>query len=161
VPDGGRAGAPVRAEIFVIWLDGDRIKLTGPAGAQPWILAIDAGCHPAELVEQAVRDRIGEPLLLHSTSWRHEDAAVTLSFVAVMERSHVEGMASRPIRRSELARADATEPPDEVDPDAVVEHALRHLAWLVQDDPVVRDRLPDRWKAALASYVPEPFRNLA
>jgi hypothetical protein len=44
--------------------------------------------------------------------------------------------------------------------DQVVEHALRHLAWLAEDDPVVREELSPAWRAALATYVPEPFRNL-
>jgi hypothetical protein len=42
----------------------------------------------------------------------------------------------------------------------VVEHGLRHLAWLASDDPVVRAELPEAWQAALAGYVPEPFRAL-
>ena len=44
--------------------------------------------------------------------------------------------------------------------DQVVEHALRHLAWLAEDDPVVRRELSDEWREALHAYVPEPFRNL-
>ena len=43
----------------------------------------------------------------------------------------------------------------------LLEHGLRHLAWLVTDDDVVRSTLSDRWKDVLSSYVPEPFRNLA
>jgi hypothetical protein len=42
----------------------------------------------------------------------------------------------------------------------VVEHGLRHLAWLVQDDTVVADRLAGGWTQALQAYVPEPFRHL-
>ncbi len=42
----------------------------------------------------------------------------------------------------------------------VVEHGLRHLAWLVRDDPVVAAELPPPWVSALAGYVPEPFRAL-
>jgi hypothetical protein len=86
---------------------------------------------------------------------------VILSFVAIVDGSRIDGMASRPIRRSTLARAEATEPPPEVEPDQVVEHALRHLAWLVHDDPVVADQVSEEWRRALADYVPEPFRNLA
>ena len=41
----------------------------------------------------------------------------------------------------------------------VQEHALRHLAWLRQDDPVIADLLDD-WSDALSDYVPEPFRAL-
>jgi len=42
----------------------------------------------------------------------------------------------------------------------VLEHALRHLAWLAEDDDVVRHELSGEWRAALAGYVPEPFRSL-
>ena len=155
------AGTPLRAEIIVVWLNGETLELTGPTGAQPWVLDIDAADHPTDVVDRAVRQRVGEPTLIHSTSWRHDDNAVILSFVAVIDRSRVDGMASRPVRRSSLARAHPTEPPPEVDQDQVVEHALRHLAWLVHDDPVIREHLSDAWRRALADYVPEPFRNLA
>ena len=38
----------------------------------------------------------------------------------------------------------------------VQEHALRHLAWLRQDDPTI-GRLLDEWSEALSDYIPEPF----
>ena len=69
-------------------------------------------------------------------------------------------MGSRPIGRAELARSEATVAPLDIATDQVVEHALRHLAWLAVDDPVVRGELSPAWRAALARYVPEPFRNL-
>jgi hypothetical protein len=40
-----------------------------------------------------------------------------------------------------------------------LEHALRHLSWLVGDDPVVAEELRD-WAGTLRSYEPEPFRAL-
>jgi hypothetical protein len=39
----------------------------------------------------------------------------------------------------------------------VLEHAFRHLAWLVRDDAAVRDALP-AWGSFLERYEPEPFR---
>jgi hypothetical protein len=42
----------------------------------------------------------------------------------------------------------------------VIEHGLRHLAWLVQDDPAVAQALPAPWHDLLGGYVPEPFRHL-
>ena len=39
----------------------------------------------------------------------------------------------------------------------VLEHAFRHLSWLVKDDDAVRTALPD-WMAFLGAYEPEPFR---
>ena len=69
-------------------------------------------------------------------------------------------MASVPIRRAELARSEATAAPRDIASEAVVEHGLRHLAWLVLDDPVVASELPPPWRPVLADYVPEPFRAL-
>ena len=60
----------------------------------------------------------------------------------------------------ELARGDATAAPREIATSQVVEHGLRHMAWLAQDDPVVAAELPAGWRILLADYVPEPFRNL-
>jgi len=42
----------------------------------------------------------------------------------------------------------------------VVEHGLRHLSWLVADDPVVKEELAGEWTRVLDDYEPQPFRNL-
>jgi hypothetical protein len=72
----------------------------------------------------------------------------------------VGSMASVRVGRAELARSEATAAPRDIATSAVVEHGLRHLAWLVVDDPVVAAELPSAWHAVLADYVPEPFRAL-
>jgi hypothetical protein len=43
----------------------------------------------------------------------------------------------------------------------VVEHALRHLAWLAAEDEAVRASLDASWVGRLAGYRPEPFRVFA
>ncbi len=159
-PAGWDVDSPVQAEVFVVWLDDDRILLTGPDGPQPWILQLGATEHPVEVVDRIVRDVVGPPILVHSTSWRRDRDAVILSFVVVIGQELVDGMSSVPIDRAELARSTATAAPADIATSAVVEHGLRHLAWLVQDDPVVAAELPAPWHPLLAAYVPEPFRNL-
>ena len=62
--------------------------------------------------------------------------------------------------RTELARGCATTAPPDIDTGPTVEHGLRHLAWLIRDDPVVGRALPPAWHDVLAGYVPEPFRHL-
>jgi hypothetical protein len=151
---------PVQAEIFVVWLNHGRLELTGPDGAAPWIIELGETEHPVEVVDRIVRDVIGTPILLHSTSWRRARGAVILSFLVAIEPSQRGSMESRPVARSELARSEATAAPSAIGSDQVLEHALRHLAWLVQDDPVVSRELADGWREALAAYVPEPFRSL-
>ncbi len=159
-PVGWDVDSPVQAEVFVIWLDRDRIQLTGPDGPQAWHLQLGQTEHPVEVVEGIVRDVVGPPLLVHSTSWRRDRDAVILSFVVVIAPELVGSMASVPIGRAELARSEATAAPRDIAVEAVVEHGIRHLAWLAEDDPVVADTLPPAWRPILAGYVPEPFRAL-
>ena len=66
---------PVQAEVFVVWLHGDAIELTGPDGPVPWLLELGATEHPVEVVDLIVRDVVGDPLLVHSTSWRRDREA--------------------------------------------------------------------------------------
>jgi len=61
------------------------------------------------------------------------------------------------VARAELARGRATGPPPQVHLTQVVEHGLRHLAWLVREDDVIEQALSD-WSRALGEYEPEPFR---
>jgi len=149
---------PVQAEVFVVWLNGDHLELTGPCGAAPWYIELGATDHPVEVVDRIVRNALGSPRLVHSTSWRRDRDAVILSFVVVVDDAGE--MESAPIGRSELARSSATAAPAQIAHTQVVEHGLRHLAWLVKDDAVVAAELSADWQRVLGEYVPEPFRNL-
>jgi hypothetical protein len=151
---------PVLAEVFVLFLADGRPSLTGPCGASPWYLEVGAEEDPMAVVAAAVRRVIGEPIVVHSTSWRRDRGAVVLSFVAAIDPALVGDMPVAAIDRAELARGAATAAPTEIAAGQVVEHGLRHLAWLVQDDPEVAARLAVHWRSALAAYVPEPFRHL-
>ena len=159
-PVGWDVDSPIQAEVFVVWLDGEQILLTGPDGPHAWYLQLGPTEHPVEVVDRIVRDVVGPPLLVHSTSWRRDRDAVILSFVVVIEPGLVGSMESIPIGRAELARSEATVAPRDIAVEAVVEHGLRHLAWLAEDDPAVAATLPPGWRPILAAYVPEPFRAL-
>ena len=160
IAPGLRVEGPVQAEVFVVWLAGDHLELTGPCGAAPWRIELGATDHPVEVVTRIVRDALGDPMLVHSTSWRREAEAVVLSFVVVIDEALVGGMESLPVGRAELARGEATAAPRAIASAQVVEHGLRHMAWLAKDDPVVAAELPAAWRETLATYMPEPFRNL-
>ena len=107
-----------------------------------------------------MREVVGEPLLVHSTSWRRDRDAVVLSFLVVVDPALVAGQPSIEVGREDLARSSARAAPAAIATSQVLEHALRHLAWLAEDDDVVRHELSDAWREALAGYVPEPFRSL-
>lgn len=151
---------PVQAEVFVLWLDDGVVRLTGPCGPAPWYIELHDEDEPVDTVGRMVRANVGEPVVVHSTSWRRDRQAVILSFVVVIERSVVGTMTSVPVGRADLARGEAAAAPASIATEQVVEHGLRHLAWLTKDDPVVSRELSDGWKDALGGYVPEPFRNL-
>ena len=151
---------PVQAEVFVLWLDGNRIMLTGPCGPEAWYVELGSDDDPVEAVTRLARDNVGEPTVVHSTSWRRSRDAVVLSFVVVVGEEQARSLYSVPVERFDLARSEAASAPITVAHGQVLEHGLRHLAWLVSDDPVIARELADGWAKALDGYVPQPFRHL-
>lgn len=151
---------PVRAEVFVVALVDGHICLTGPDGPQAWHIETHGRGHPMDEVRATVERLLPSVRLFHSTSWRWDHGAVVLTFFAVIPAEAVGDMATVAVDRSELARSAATRAPAVIDVVQVLEHALRHLAWLAREDPVVGDALDGEWLAALAGYVPAPFEQL-
>lgn len=151
---------PVQAEILVLALLAGQLVLTGPCGAAPWYCEVAQGTDPMSVVAAITRANVGEPTVVHSTSWRQARGGVVLTFVAVVDGAVVGTLASVPVERSELVRGEATSAPARISAGPVIEHGLRHLAWLTRDDSVVANALPPGWLAALEGYAPEPFRHM-
>jgi hypothetical protein len=136
-------------------------QLAGPCGPDPWYIEAGLEDDPVEVVERLSRNLMGEPLLVHSTSWRRARGSVILTFLVVNRDDQAPMLAGIPIERADLARSGATHAPVAIAHQQVLEHGLRHLAWLVKEDATVQAVLSDDWKRVLAEYVPEPFRHLA
>lgn len=126
---------------------------------------IQLGWAPGKAADAVLGDALGryglQAAVLHSTSWRHVGDHVVLTYLAAVD-AHASlnpNLTSEPVARAELARGDATAAPASIATAQVMEHALRHLAWLVEDDAAVSDALPG-WQAILHEYLPEPFRQL-
>ena len=151
---------PVTAEVFTLARQADRLVLTGPCGAAPWLIESGAGEHPLDTVRRILEGALDDVLLVHSTSWRYANGPVVLTFVVVIEPSAIGATDAVPVDRAALARSSSHAAPETIGHLQVVEHGLRHLAWLVKEDDVVRATLDDAWHMALADYVPEPFRQL-
>jgi hypothetical protein len=151
---------PVQLEVFVLRMRAGMPELAGPCGPDPWYIEVTAEDDPVEVVSRLSRNLMGEPVLVHSTSWRRARGAVVLSFVVVNADDQASHLAGIPISRVELARSEATSAARAIAAAQVLEHGLRHLAWLAREDPVVIAALNDDWKRALADYRPEPFRNI-
>lgn len=152
---------PVQAEVFVLRMAHGGIELAGPCGPDPWYIEVGAKDDPVEVVARLSRNLMSEPLLVHSTSWRRARGGVILSFVVVNADNQALHLVGIPIGRAELARSDASTAPRKIATNQVLEHGLRHLAWLANDDEVVKKTLSDEWKRVLSGYVPEPFRHMS
>lgn len=129
--------------------------------------SLRVGLSPSAKPHDTVLEVLGwyplAPIVVHSTSWRHEEGRVILTYIAVVQPPAAlpdESLVMLPVQRAELARGGATSAPKAIGVDAVLEHALRHLSWLVKDDPAVMETLAT-WKEVLAGFQPEPFRALA
>jgi len=40
---------PIQAEVFVVWLNGDRLELSGPCGPEPWYIEVNRGDDPVQV----------------------------------------------------------------------------------------------------------------
>lgn len=83
-----------------------------------------------------------------------------LTFIVVIGDDQPPELEGIGMERAELARNTATEAPWSIAAWQVVEHGLRHLAWLAREDPVVPGVRSDEWKQYLAGHVPEPFKHI-
>jgi hypothetical protein len=146
-------------EAIVLYLDPDGIRHVSPRGEGTVRARWDPDLDPHEAIVDAVAELGLAPFMVHSTSWRVVDRSVLLTFLVVVDPPErlPESLASELVTRAELARGRATAPPPEVHLPQVVEHGLRHLAWLVREDHAIHDALGD-WVTALRGYEPEPFR---
>lgn len=148
-------------EVLLVYLDDGGAHLARPVHAASLRLGWPPDRKPGDIVMGAV-ERYGlTPLVIHSTSWRHDEGRLILTYVAAVERPTELGLylTDEPVARTKLARGDAFGPPIDIGVTQVLEHAFRHLAWLVNDDAVVADRLRG-WIGFLERYQPEPFRAL-
>lgn len=135
-------------------------EMAGPCGPDPWYIEVGQDDDPVRVVTRLSTNLMGAPLLVHSTSWRRDRGGVILSFVVVNAPDQADRLQGIPVRRMELARSSATRPAVSIHTGQVLEHGLRHLAWLATEDEVVSATLDDGWKRLLSEYVPEPFRHL-
>jgi hypothetical protein len=152
---------PVQLEVFVLRMNAGRPELAGPCGPDPWYIEVAGDDDPVEVVSSLSRNLMGDPILVHSTSWRRARGAVVLSFVVVNPDDQAPQLVGVPISRVDLARSGTTSSAKTIAAAQVLEHGLRHLAWLAREDQTVIAALSDEWKRALADYIPEPFRNMA
>jgi hypothetical protein len=146
-------------EAVVLFLDDEGIRHLSPHGLQTVRAEWDPDLDPHEVIVDAVAALGLRPIMVHSTSWRVVRQLILLTFLVVVEppTDGSDTYETELIARAELARGGATGPPPEVHLSQVVEHGLRHLAWLLREDEAIHTALAD-WSRVLSEYDPEPFR---
>ena len=152
-----------KLEILAVAIVQGKLVWLKPIHAASLRVGLSRSAKPNDVVLEVIGWYPLVPRVAHSTSWRYEEGLVVLTYVVVVESPFTLPPGSLEviaIERADLARGDALAPPDSIGVAAVLEHALRHLSWLIRDDPAIAAALGD-WSGVLADYQPEPFRALA
>jgi hypothetical protein len=146
-------------EAIVLYLDPSGIRHVYPHGRETLRAPWDPDLDPTESIADAVAGLGLAPRMVHSTSWRVVRRQVVLTFLVVIEEPErlPSSYEVEQVTRADLARGRATGSPATVHLSQVVEHGLRHLAWLVSEDEAIHHALA-AWSGALVVYHPEPFR---
>ena len=150
-----------RLELRIVHHAGDEIRALRPVHADARRVGWAVGRSADEILTELLGRYGLAPRVLHSTSWRHVDDEVVLTYLAVVDGPADPGphLVDEPVARTALARGEATAAPTSIQVSQVLEHALRHLSWLLADDQAIAEALPD-WRQMLEPYVPEPFQGL-
>lgn len=146
-------------EILPVTLAAGAIRWLRPPHSASWQVACPWGDEPGPVVVAALDAHALRPSVVHSTSWRHHDGRLVLTYLAVLrgDLPGGGGLLALPVQHRALARGGAITAPASLDVDQVLHHALRHLAWLEREDPAVAAELDPGWGPALAMVRPEPF----
>lgn len=149
-------------EVLAVALRDGELFWFKPVHAESLRFGLPRSAAPGEFVLGVLEWYPLVPRVVHSTSWRHEEGRVILTYVAVVEPPEElppGSLIAVPVKRAEIARGEAMAPPRAIDVAAVLEHALRHVAWLMRDDQAIAAALQG-WHGMLDDYQPEPFRAL-
>ncbi|HSR26345.1 MAG TPA: hypothetical protein VLW53_22505 [Candidatus Eisenbacteria bacterium] len=144
---------PVHADAVGLWF-------LRPRSKESWRMRWGRGGAVTQVVRRRLAAAGGRAAVVHSTSWREERQAILLTHLAVIAgptHGRLRDFERRPVRRRDLRRGTATSPPGRIEVEDVVEHAMRHLAWLTLEYRTVQAALDGRWRESLRSYQPEPF----
>jgi hypothetical protein len=139
--------AATSIDVVLLFADDRGIRHLCWNGLSSYRLSADPGRHPSRVVRDAVIDLGLTPRFIHSASWRFEDGAVVLIYAAVVDppATRTRAMGDRPVAVGAIAGSAE-----------VLGHTMRHLAWLIREDPAAKVTL-ERWHPHVQGYQPEPF----
>lgn len=111
-------------ELIAARVDGDQVRFD--LARRACASGIDPDDIAAEGLEELFPQVARQAVVLHSTSWRYSDGVLTLTYLAYSEQLPLADL-TLVLPPDARANGDAAE--------AVVAHAIRHLAFLVAEEP--------------------------
>jgi hypothetical protein len=133
-------------EPLFVHLASDEARYLRPQHAESLQLGLSPNDQPGQIVLDAAARYALTPRLVHSTSWRFQEARVVMTYVAVVETpvtlSHF--LVDEPVRQTELARGDAFAPPPAIEAAmlrfvlASVQHLVAHVQELQSASKQIR-----------------------
>jgi len=160
-------------EILPVTLESNHVLfLQCPTESQDnsWLVPHQSGMHPSHTVLQHLIAFFGDTFepdtfIVHSTSWRYDcqierlilTYLVVLPYRAWMHRWAAAGCISiKRIGAIEKVQGNNLFPPDRMERDDVLAHALDHLALLSRDDKSIQAVLEPEWMDLLQTRLPRP-----
>jgi hypothetical protein len=160
-------------EILPVTLEANQVALLRrpfETQAASWLVPHQPGMHPNETVLQHVTAFFGELFepeasIVHSTSWRYDRqrGQLILTYLVVLpQRAWMSHWAAagriymERIGAIEKVQGDNLFPPQHMQRDAVLAHALDHLALLSRDDRGIQAVLAPEWMGILQMRLPQP-----
>jgi hypothetical protein len=136
----------------------------------PWMLPHQPNVHPNSVVIAYLNTILGqsacnEKTIVHSTSWRYDASHdwMLLTYLAVLPQIHWQAqlqstnrISLTPIGEIAAQYGDQLFPPEQIERQHVLAHALDHLASLNTYDVSIQTTLETEWQAILRPRQPKP-----
>jgi hypothetical protein len=160
-------------EVFPITVFGKNVMLlqnASHAKFSPWMLPHQPNIHPNVLVIEHLTSILGglaytEKTIVHSTSWRYEEKTdrMLLTYLAIFpqkswteQQSTTSDLTIKPIGEIMIQMGNHLFPPEQIEFQHVLAHALDHLASLNTYDQQIQAALETGWQEILQPRQPKP-----
>ncbi|HEY3991927.1 MAG TPA: hypothetical protein VGM01_03500 [Ktedonobacteraceae bacterium] len=136
----------------------------------PWMVPQQPNIHPNTVVIDYLATLLGkavysEKTIVHSTSWRYDAAHdwILLTYLAILPQAHwqvrlqpTSRITLTPVGEITAQYGDQLFPPEQIERQHVLAHALDHLASLNTYDLSIQTTLEIEWQTLLRSRQPKP-----
>jgi hypothetical protein len=165
-------------EILPVTLESGHVvslRLREDGEAQTWRVPSQTGRHPNDTVLEHVERFFGDLVeldasIVHSTSWRYCQRAeyLILTYLVVLParacrdcQAASNQMIAQRVGKGEPVHGDHLRPPERIETNHILAHALDHLALLSRSDASIHAVLESEWLQVLETRLPRPAGYIA